>query len=338
MLTTDPFRRPATEGGAITARPSDADARADRFESFARQERDRIADEADALARLDPNSPHAPRRQADHDRRADEARRLAHAADRLADLFRAGFVPSALYGLRTRAHLRTAVLSEHPTPDVLHVLRTALRFTKGLGMSRTHAFRKIRSALTLAGALSETGETGETANPFEDWCGAVAAAFRRRLPPAPGEAPLSADSFQTLPWREAFDARLSAERAVEIVVAWIIDGEVHGPRRFSWTPETKQRTEPATCDLSPALPPSPWPAPAAPPSITSPASNDRGRGEAGAPSPPTTETSGSSWTRTTDRPARPSMPPSPGATGRPPAPHAASGAPAPPKPSSPASS
>ena len=333
MLTTDPFRRPAHEGGAITARPSDADARADRFDQFARDERQRIGDEADALARLNPDSPHAPRRQADHDRRADQARQIAHAASRLADLFRAGFVPSALYGLRTRAHLRAAVLSEHPTPDVLHTLRTALRFTRGLGMSRTHAFHKVRHALALAGALDGAGETPD---PFDAWRRAVSAAFRRRLPPAPGETPLSADSFRTLDWRRAFASGLTPAAAVEIVVAWIIDSEVYGPRRFSWAPE--ERTERPTCDLGPDLPPSPWPASNTPPSITSPASNGRGRGEAGASRPPATERNGSSWTATTAPPARPSMPPSPTATGRPAARPRASGAPAPPRPSSPASS
>ena len=204
MLTADPFRRPTHEGGAITARPSDADARADRFDQFARDERQRIGDEADALARLNPESPHAPRRQADHDRRADQARQLAHAASHLADLFRAGFVPSVLYGLRTRAHLRAAVLSERPTPDVLHTLRTALRFTRGLGMSRVHAFHKVRQALALAGALDGAGETPD---PFDAWRRAVRGAFCRRLPPATGETPLSAESFRTLDWRRAFASR-----------------------------------------------------------------------------------------------------------------------------------
>ena len=332
MLTADPFRRPAHEGGAITARPSDADARADRFDQFARDERQRITDEADALARLNPESPHAPQRQADHDRRADHARQLAHAASHLADLFRAGFVPSALYGLRTRAHLRAAVLSERPTPDVLHTLRTALRFTRGLGMSRVHAFHKVRQALALAGAL---GGRGETVDPFDEWRQSVTAAFRRRLPPAPGETPLSANSFRALDWRRAFASGLTPTAAVKVVVAWIIDSEVHGPRRFSWTPE--ERTERPTCDLSPDLPPSPWPAPSTPPSITSPVSNDRERGEAGASRPPTTARNGSSWTATTARPAPPSMPPSPTATARPLVRPRASGAPTAPKPSSPAS-
>ena len=333
MLTADPFRRPAHEGGAITARPSNADARADRFEQFARDERQRITDEADALARLNPDSPHTPRRQADHDRRADQARRLTHAANRLADLFRAGFVPSVLYGLRTRAHLRAAVLSEHPTPDVLHTLRTALRFTRGLGMSRVHAFHKVRQALALAGALDGAGETPD---PFDTWRQVVAAAFRRRLPPAPGETPLSADSFRTLDWHRAFASGITPAAAVEAVVGWIVACEVHGPRRFSWTPADEAPRP--TCDLGPNLPPSPWPAPLTPPSITSPASNGRGRGEAGASRPPTTGRNGSSWTATTAPPAPPSMPPSPTATGRPAAPPRASGAPAPPRPSSPASS
>lgn len=339
MLTADPFRRPAAEGGAITARPSDADARAERFEAFARDVRDRADDEAAAHARLDPESPHAPRRQADHDRRAAEARRFAHAADRLAALFRAGFVPSALYGLRTRAHLRVAVLSERPTPDVLHALRTALRFTLGLGMSRAQAFHKVRDALRLAGALDDA----EPADPYAAWREAVARAFRHHAPPAPGETPLSADSFQTLDWREAFTSGLSAERAVEAVVAWIVGSEVHGPRRFSWTPEAEDGTMPTPCDLAPdpsdAAPPTPWPAPPPePPSITSPASSGRGRGEAGAPSRPTAGTNGSSWTATTAPPARPSTPRSPGATGRPSARPRASGRLDRPRPSSPASS
>ena len=133
---------------------------------------------------------------ADLTRHRAEAAAFLRAFETLAALHRQGWVPAPLFGVRTRRHVLTILQNEALGGDDLYPVRSALCFTLGLPMPRTHGFRLMREAFdTLgllallpdrAGRLLPSGGDGcdvPTAEPvtFEAWTTAVDGGYRETM-------------------------------------------------------------------------------------------------------------------------------------------------------------
>lgn len=233
-----------------------------------------------------------------------QAAREHRAFVRLAELHERREMPSPLFTVRTRRHVRALLRSTTYGPDEAAALKTATRWTLGLPMHRATGFAIMREGVERLGLLAPV------LLPL-----AVAQALPDDEPPPPAPAPavalpvphdepaLSAEAFvevvtaraaegwighvtqfAALDFSEAHALGLSVEHVVEAARDWNTGAVVFGPLPFAWgapdgTGRPFRRDERGR--LRPASPPS-----ADPPAAREAPDPEPGPTDGGGESPP----------------------------------------------------
>ena len=244
MSTADPFPERITHGCPVTARALRAHAAACALDA------DR------ALARLaqtpDEATPAQRARQRDAARRYARAAEERRAFETLADLHERRRMPSPLFTVRTRRHVRTLLAVETFADDADRALRTALRWTLGLPMPRRTGFEVMREGFDRLGLLGSVPlplavaqllrPPAETAAPAPATATteevhtpeAYAQAVRDRAARLAPAWVWHVTQSRGIDYEGARRAGLPAEAAARAVAAWLVGIVVYGHRPLAW--------------------------------------------------------------------------------------------------------
>lgn len=183
-----------------------------------------------------------------------QAAREHRAFVRLAELHERRQMPSPLFTVRTRRHVRALLGSDTYGPDEAAALKTATRWTLGLPMHRATGFAIMREGVERLGLLAPVLLPLAVAQVLPaDEPPPPAPAPAVALPIPHDEPPLSAEAFiegvtaraaecwighvtqfAALDFTEAHALGLSVEHAVEAARDWIMGAVVFGPLPFAW--------------------------------------------------------------------------------------------------------
>ena len=251
---TEPFPERITSGCDETARALRAHA------ASARAQMERA--ERQVETNVDRDSPTQQSRAARAAQRYRTAARTARAFERLAELHERREMPSPLLTVRTRRHVRALLSCDTYVQDAADALKTALRWTLGLPMSRPHGFNIMREGferlgllapvvlpLAVAQALRSAEADGERAPAPAALAPRVARAAEEDRPAtveayveqATARAAVGwighVTQFHGIDFTEAFNLGLSVRAAVEAARDWITGDVVFGPLPFAWGEE-----------------------------------------------------------------------------------------------------
>ena len=303
---TDPFPGRITCGSDPTASALRSHA------ASARRDMEREA--ARVRSGADEDGPTARAEQAARKYRA--AAREARAFDRLAELHERREMPSPLFTVRTRRHVRTLLAAETFTPAVDAALKTALRWTRGLPMRRRTGFGLMREGFERLGLLAPVvlplavarALRPDGAAPSGDSLPADPQAVVVEVAEATAEArPATVEAyvegataraaegwtghvtqFSEIDFAEAFERGLSLPHAIEAARDWITGAVVFGPLPFAWG-EADGTGRPFQRDERGRLRPSADHGPADGPPVEDDDPEPTGGGGEGAPDAPTPE-------------------------------------------------
>ena len=196
------------------------------------------------------------------------AAREARAFARLAELHEARQMPSPLFTVRTRRHVRTLLADGDFTPATEKALATALRWTLGLPMRRRTGYGVMRDGFERLGLfapvvlpLAVAQALGTADAPSAQSATAPAPSAHPEATPRPSPSAAEAGArgrsewieaatthagrgwighvtqFPGIDFAQAFGAGLSARAAAQAARDWIMGVAAFGPAPFAWGTE-----------------------------------------------------------------------------------------------------
>ena len=194
--------------------------------------------------------------------RYQSAAREARAFARLAELHETQQMPSPLFTVRTRRHVRTMLAAGDFTPATEKALATALRWTLGLPMRRRTGYGVMRDGFERLGlfapvvlplAVAQALGTAD-ASPTQSVAAPTAGVPVEAVPQEPSPSTVEAyvetattraaqgwighvTQFSGIDFAQAFEAGLSVRAAVQAARDWIMGAVAFGAFPFAWGTE-----------------------------------------------------------------------------------------------------